>query len=118
MAGLEVCMISEGLKEVHCENPIPTSEKRNLEKGKSFQTQQGKSLRMYCAKPDHRFTDCRAKKTIKHQDILRDKKLCFKCTGPKHRAAQYRSKTCSNCKNKHHTSLCGKLFLKIILGQC
>ena len=99
-------------------NPIPTSEKRNLEKGKSFQTQQGKSLCMYCAKPDHRFTDCRAKKPIKHQDILRDKKLCFKCTGPKHRAAQYRSKTCSNCKNKHHASLCGKLFLKIILGQC
>lgn len=46
-------------------NPIPTSEKRNLEKGKSFQTQQGKSLCMYCAKPDHRFTDCRAKKNHK-----------------------------------------------------
>ena len=38
---------------------------------------------------------------------LRAKGLCFNCTGSKHRAAQCRSKTmCSNCKQKHPTSIC------------
>ena len=41
--------------------------------------------------------------------ILSKKRLCFNCTGPKHRASDYHSnKTCANCKGKHHTSICEK----------
>ena len=35
--------------------------------------------------------------------------MCFDCRGPKHRASDCRSnKTCTNCKGKHHTSICEK----------
>ena len=42
--------------------------------------------------------------------ILSNKKLCFNCTGAKHRAAECCSATtCLKFKNKHHTSRCDKL---------
>ena len=89
MAALEKCTVR---------NPILLNEKRNLEKGKSFQTQQG--LCLYCAKPDYRSADCKSVKTvIECWEILMDKKICFKSTGVKHRAAHYRSRTYSNCRN-------------------
>ena len=50
------------------------------------------------------------KTVTERRKILSDKKLCFNSTGAKHRAAECRSaKTCLKCKNKHHTSICGKL---------
>ena len=91
------------------------SDKRNPEKGngysKSYQAKQTKSECVYCEKPDHRSSDCETAKTVtERRKILSDKKLCFNCAGAKHRAAGCRSaKTCLKRKNKHHTSLCGKL---------
>ena len=41
--------------------------------------------------------------------ILSKKKLCFNCTGPKHRASDCSSnRTCASFKGKHHTSICKK----------
>ena len=41
--------------------------------------------------------------------LLAQKKLCFNCTGSRHRAAECKSiSTCQNCKLKHHTSICNK----------
>ena len=46
-------------------------------------------------------SDCRIK--------LSRKKLCFNCTGSKHRASEHKStKTCQQCQGKHDTSLCEK----------
>ena len=43
--------------------------------------------------------------------MLREKKLCFDCTKPKHLATDCSSsKTCLIYKDKHHTSICGKSF--------
>ena len=48
--------------------------------------------------------------TMRNRKILSDKKLCFNCTGTKHRAAECRSaKTYLKCKDKHHISICDKL---------
>ena len=51
LAGLLISTISRDLEKFTDRNPIPISEKGNLEKGKSFQTRQGKSLCAYCEKP-------------------------------------------------------------------
>ena len=41
--------------------------------------------------------------------ILATKRLCFNCTGAKHRASECKSPICCrNCERKHHTSLCDK----------
>ena len=41
------------------------------------------------------------------KNILAKKKLCFNCTGPKHRAIDCNSKdSCHHCAKKHHTSIC------------
>ena len=42
--------------------------------------------------------------------IFLDKRLCFNCTGSRHRAEDCRSKsTCQNCHARHHTSLCDRV---------
>ena len=39
--------------------------------------------------------------------ILATKRLCFNCTGARHRASECRSTSgCQRCKQKHHTSIC------------
>ena len=105
----------EALEKWTVRNPVPLSDKRNPEKcngySKSYQARQTKSERVYCEKPDHRSSDCKTAKTVtERRKILSSKRLCFNCTGAKHRAAECRrSKTCLKCKNKHHTSICDKL---------
>ena len=65
---------------------------------------------VYCKKPGHKSSECElVSKTPKRRLIFSKKKLCFNCTGPKHRASDCRSdKMCANCKAKHHTSTCEK----------
>ena len=65
---------------------------------------------MYCKKSDHKSADCQTVKTTsERRKLLNEKKLCFNCAKPKHRATDCRSsKTCLICKNKHHTSICDK----------
>ena len=101
----------EALEKWTVRNLIPLSHKRNPEKGnshsKSYQAKQTKSECVYCGKPDHRSSDRKTAKTVtERRKILSYKKLCFSCTGAKHRAAECRSaKTCLKSKNKHHTSI-------------
>ena len=66
---------------------------------------------MYCEKPDHRSSDCKTAKTVTERTkISSDKKLCFNCTGAKHRVTEWRTaKTSLKYKNKHHTFTCYEL---------
>ena len=65
---------------------------------------------VYCEKPGHKSSECElVSEPPERKMILSKKRLCFNCTGPKHRASDYHSnKTCANCKGKHHTSICEK----------
>ena len=65
---------------------------------------------MYYKKSDRKSADCQTVKTTsERRKVLSQKKLCFNCTKPKHRAADCRnSKTCLIFKNKHHTTICDK----------
>ena len=65
---------------------------------------------VYCEDDNHRGINC-TKVTSVHerQKILSEKKLCFNCTGTRHRADECRSKLrCQICDRKHHTSICHK----------
>ena len=54
--------------------------------------------------------DCEKVKSISgRRKILSEKRLCFNCTGTKHRPADCRSnRKCLLCKCKHYTSICEK----------
>ena len=65
---------------------------------------------VYCDKQGHKASECEIVKSVADRKlILSKKKLCFNCTGTKHRASDCRSnKLCLNCNSKHHTSICDK----------
>ena len=65
---------------------------------------------VYCDKEGHKSTECKTvAKVSERRLILSQKRLCFNCTGSKHRASECRiTKTCLTCKEKHHTSICEK----------
>ena len=45
--------------------------------------------------------------TGERRRILSEKRLCFNCTGGKHRADECKSRLrCQRCSRKHHTSIC------------
>ena len=65
---------------------------------------------VYCESAEHRSFECTQTTDLDgRKKILSDKKLCFNCTGPSHRASECRSGgTCYSCKGKHHSSICDK----------
>ena len=65
---------------------------------------------VYCDKEGRKSSECKTvAKVLERRLILSQKRLCFNCTGSKHRASECRStKTCLTCKEKHHTSICEK----------
>ena len=103
LAELEISAIS-ALEKCTVRNPLVLSDNRNPEKGnsysKSYQAKQTKNECMYCEKPDHKSSDCKtAKPMTERRKILSNKKLCFSCTGAKHRVTEcFRAKTWLKCK--------------------
>ena len=71
---------------------------------------------VYCDNPDHRKADCKTVSTLeKRKRLLSNKRLCFNCTGSKHRAADFRRRlVCQCCQRKHHTSICDRLSEQLL----
>ena len=66
---------------------------------------------LYCSSGDHKAINCdKVVQTEERRKILAEKRLCFNCTGAKHRAVDCKSKnTCQICQTgRHHTSICDK----------
>eukprot|EP00794_Sanderia_malayensis_P016265 gene16265-biopygen13818 len=59
---------------------------------------------------NHKSGECdRVTSIAERKKILSSKRLCFNCTGSKHRASECHSKIdCQKCKGRHHTSICDK----------
>ena len=58
----------------------------------------------------HRSWECdRITSPTDRRRVLKNKHLCFNCTGPQHNASQWGSRaTCLHCKQRHHSSICDK----------
>ena len=63
---------------------------------------------VYCDSNDHRTWNCNVVTGVSERRvILSEKRLCFNCTGSKHKARECQShKRCQFCKKKHHSSIC------------
>ena len=83
---------------------------KNLKRDKIYHTRENEHkcrACVYCDKEGHKSSEF--KTVAERRLILSQKRLCFNCTGSKHRASERRStKTCLTCKEKHHTSICEK----------
>ena len=66
---------------------------------------------VYCENVCHKSTECKkVPKVHERREILKQKRLCFNCTGAGHRTSDCPSKgTFRNCRGKHHTSVCDKI---------
>ena len=70
-------------------------------------TTRGAKVCVYC-EGEHNSTDCVNIKSVgERKKILSEKKLCFNCTGSRHRASQCKSKVgeCPICGKAHHSSI-------------
>ncbi|XP_022797625.1 uncharacterized protein LOC111335895 [Stylophora pistillata] len=72
------------------------------------ETRTGNQRCGYCEDQNHRSVNCtKVTETGKRRRILAEKRLCFNCTGGKHRADECKSRLrCQKCSRKHHTSIC------------
>ena len=112
-----------------CErNPVPLDSHRGGNSGRpdkgggrAFQAKQEDwklKTCVYCKSSEHRSVDCeKIKGVADRRKYLCTNKLCYNCTGTKHRAAECLSKTnCQKCNGKHHTSICDKNSSQLMLA--
>ena len=74
---------------------------------------------VYCDALGHKSAECESVKVVaERKKLLSARKLCFNCTGSKHRAAECRSKfKCQRCDGKHHTSICDQEKQQIMIAN-
>ena len=95
-------------------NPLPADSKSRKERLRALNSRNGDGAPIrvccYCESKTHKAINCDKVKDVgERKKILAAKRLCFNCTGAKHRASECKSSiSCRNCERKHHTSLCDK----------
>ena len=96
-------------------NPIQFKQSDKPWRDKNFQIQQERDGRnrgcVYCGKQDHRSVDYKTVVTVgDRKKVLSNKRLCFNCTGSKHRADDCKSRSLRQiCQRRHHTSICNSV---------
>ena len=116
----------ESLRQWCNRNPKETSSRSrpNPKKDQAFQASTTPKPCVYCDAEDHKPAECKKVSDVKQRrKILSDKRLCFNCTGMKHQAKECKStRTCRQCGEKHHTSICVKKperdQLLVTTGEC
>ena len=111
---LEIWTLNNPLSEAPRSKNMGGYQKR--EKSRLFYSQHGDHDAktscgcLFCESPDHNAINCdKVLNLVERKKIFLEKRLCFNCTGSKHRAEDCKSKsTCQNCNARHHTSLCDK----------
>ena len=69
--------------------------------------ERGKTKCVYCGDENHKSFNCtKVLRIADRREILKNSKLCYNCTGKGHTATKCRSRNCSKCGQRHHTSLC------------
>ena len=105
--------LEEALREWTIGNPLINQESRREQlsrKDRLLQINQHQQKCAYCNAGNHISSCCNKITTVdERKKILKEKKLCYNCTGKYHSATECRSKRyCNNCNQRHHTSICNK----------
>ena len=109
---LKLC---DALKSWTRRNPVESAElpppKRDHSPLRNYNTRQQEPKTcacVHCEDTLHKSSECaRIASFDERKKFLAEKKLCFNCASPKHRAAECASKTrCNFCSRKHRTSIC------------
>lgn len=96
-------------------NPIQLKQSDKPWRDKNFQIQQDRDGRnrgcVYCGKQEHKSVDCKTVVSVDDREkVLSNKRLCFNCTGSKHRAEDCKSRSlCQICQRRRHTSICNSV---------
>ena len=108
----------EGLRGWIDRNPLQIGEResrpqlRDIRREKTFSTRDQIKPRscVYCGSSNHKSSNCESVKTVEERrKILSNKRLCFNCTGERHRASACKSKSnCQVCHQRHHSSICDR----------
>ena len=115
-----VSTVNRGFEKWCERNPVPLDSHRG---GNSRRHGRGCDWAFQAKQEDWKPKPCVHSKSVEHRSVDRERikgvgdrrrylstnKLCYNCTGTKHRAAECLSKTnCQKCNRKHHTSNCDK----------
>ena len=73
---------------------------------------------VYCELREHKSVDCgKVVGVALRKKYLSEKRLCFNCTGTRHRAAECRIvRSCQKCNGRHHTSICDRDSQQMLLA--
>ena len=105
----------EAIRSWTVRNPLWAEEKRSSEnpplpptrRDKTFTTGLKNSICIFCEKDDHKSVGCNEVSSIsERRKVIFAKRLCYNCLKPDHRVAECKSRNCSVCQKRHHTSLC------------
>ena len=90
-------------------NPVEDNSKKQRKSGFYHATGRKRAC-VYCDAETHNSKGCPTVTDVdQRKKMLAEKKLCFNCTGIKHRAADCKSvHKCAKCNMKHHSSICTK----------
>ena len=113
--------LMEALRKLTERNPLPVDHETSKHLNEKFNHKQPKKDRIFQAKQqdwkpartcvsEHKSSEYdKVVDVAERRKHLSSRKLCFHCTGTKHRASECRSKRgCQICSGKHHTSTCDK----------
>ena len=112
----------EALRKWCDRNPLPSSEQPILKvRDKLYNSRQEEWKPrpcVYCESSGHKSVDCeKIVGVAQRKKHLSEKRLCFNCTGTKHRAAECRIvRSCQKCSGRHHTSICDRESQQMLLA--
>ena len=91
-----------------CNKESSTDRKHRNRSEKVLNTGAKKHGCVYCDDVSHKSRECTHVVDVnERRKILSTKRLCFNCTGARHRASECKSTSgCQRCKQRHHTSIC------------
>ena len=91
-----------------CNEESSTDRKHRNSSEKILNTGAKKHGCVYCDDVSHKSRECTHVVDVnERRKILATKRLCFNCTGARHRASECKSTSgCQRCKQRHHTSIC------------
>ena len=112
----------EALRKWCDRNPLHSSDQSNKSRDRFFNSRQEDYRQRPCVygtSTSHNAVNCDKIASVgDRKKYLSERRLCFNCTGTRHRAADCRiTRSCQKCNGRHHTSICDKEPQQLLLTR-